>query len=130
MMLTQKDYWIKEAWESLKTSQVLIKNGRYLEGAFFCHLTIEKILKAKFSNLTDQVPPKIHDLRRLSEISGVSNQLNEEQIEFLATLSTFQLEGRYPRFREKILQSVSSREFKNILKETGDFLRWCIKQIQ
>jgi len=129
-MLSQKDYWIKESWESLKTSQILIKNGRYLEGAFFCHLTIEKILKAKYTNLTDQIPPKIHDLKRLSEISGINNKLNEEQIEFLATLSTFQLEGRYPKFREKILQSVSSREFKNILKKTGEFLRWCIKQIQ
>lgn len=130
MMLSQKDYWVKEAWESLKTSQVLIKNGRYLEGAFFCHLTIEKILKAKYVDLTDQIPPKIHDLRRLSEISGIINELNEEQIEFLATLNTFQLKGRYPKFREIILRSVNSKDFKIIIKKTGEFLRWCIKQIQ
>ncbi|MCF8011411.1 MAG: HEPN domain-containing protein [Clostridiales bacterium] len=129
-MLSQKDYWINEAWESLKTSQVLIEHGRFLEGAFFCHLSVEKILKAKYTYNTNKIPPKIHDLKRLSELSNIKDKLNEDQIDFLGILNNFQLEGRYPKFRERLLKSTTRKDFKNILKETGEFLQWCLRRMK
>jgi len=41
-------YWVSEANESYLTAKVLFENKRYIESAFFCHLAMEKKLKAFF----------------------------------------------------------------------------------
>jgi HEPN domain-containing protein len=43
----QVDYWIKGASEDLVTAELLIKENRTLHGLFFCHLVIEKAMKAQ-----------------------------------------------------------------------------------
>ncbi len=42
----QIDYWVGNAKDDMVTSELLINNNRLLHGLFWCHLTIEKSLKA------------------------------------------------------------------------------------
>lgn len=42
----QIDYWVNGADEAFQTAEILIAQKRMLHGLFFCHLAIEKILKA------------------------------------------------------------------------------------
>ena len=42
----QIDYWIKGAINDIDTAELLIKGKKYIEGLFFCHLCMEKALKA------------------------------------------------------------------------------------
>ena len=92
----QLSYWIEGAFSDLETAELLIKNKRFLHGLFFCHLTIEKILKASFVKVSGDIPPKTHNLLRLVEKTNLS--LKDKEIKLLEILMIYQLEGRYPEY--------------------------------
>ncbi len=58
----QIEYWKKGAINDIDSAELLINNGKYLHGLFFCHLVIEKIIKAHVAKDTGEVPPKSHNL--------------------------------------------------------------------
>lgn len=96
----QIDYWIHGAQNDIETAELLISGKKYLEGLFFCHLTVEKILKALVVRATWKFAPKSHNLSYLSELASIN--LNEEQAQFIAVLMKYQLEGRYPEYYPKL----------------------------
>ncbi len=72
----QIDYWINGAEEDILSANLLIREKRNLHGLFFCHLVIEKAIKAHFVNKNDEVAPRSHNLVYLSENAGL--ELNED----------------------------------------------------
>jgi hypothetical protein len=58
------------------------------------HLAMEKILKAHICLHTNDIAPKLHNLVRLAELSGIA--FTEEQKDLLADINPFNIEGRYP----------------------------------
>lgn len=89
-------YWIDNSKNDLESAEILIKNGKFLHGLFWCHLAIEKAVKAHVTKSTKEVPARSHDLLYL--IKKTELELTDEQIEFLGLLMPFQLEGRYPDY--------------------------------
>ena len=75
-------------------AESLLEKGHLRHCLFFAHLAIEKMLKAHVTRQTKDVPPRTHNLIRLSEIAGL--KLNPEQEQFLRKFGVYQLEGRYP----------------------------------
>ena len=67
----QIEYWIKTAEDDLVSAGLLIQNERYLHGLFFCHLCIEKSIKAHVVKETNQIPPKLHNLSFLLSKTAV-----------------------------------------------------------
>ena len=104
----QIDYWKNGAVNDLETAELLISGKKYIEGLFFCHLTIEKIFKALVVGKTNQLAPKTHNLNYLYELSGV--KASDEDTSFLSVLMKYQLEGRYPDYNPKVslIETVSS----------------------
>ncbi|MHB8906263.1 MAG: HEPN domain-containing protein, partial [Melioribacteraceae bacterium] len=49
----QVEYWKTTALSDFETAELLIKNNKFIHGLFFCHLTIEKLLKANFVKCTE-----------------------------------------------------------------------------
>jgi HEPN domain-containing protein len=123
-------YWFNESIESLKTAKILLKNQRTLECAFFCHLAIEKVLKAFIANRLNVIPPKIHNLLLLAEQSGLSKELTDEQLDFLSELNIYQLEGRYPGDRELLLKQTPTEKFTQILADTEREYLWLEQKIK
>ena len=93
-IIKQIEYWQTGAEEEMLNAKIMIENKRYLAGLFFCHLCIEKILKALIVKTTQNHPPRIHDLERLLVITQLT--LDVEQMIFLTEMQVFQIEGRYP----------------------------------
>jgi len=54
----------------------------------------EKLIKAHVCKTTQDFPPKIHDLLRLSQKTNLD--LSEYQLRLMALVNTYCLEGRYP----------------------------------
>lgn len=95
----QIEYWQTTAQNDVETADILIKSGKFIEGMFFCHLSIEKIIKALIVKKTESVPPRWHDLFNLCELAGVN--YSEEQQSIMQILMKYQLEGRYPEHYPK-----------------------------
>ncbi len=115
----QVEYWIKGAAEDFEVASILIEKTRYLHGLFFCHLVIEKALKAHVVKITRRLAPKSHNLIYLSEKSELI--LNDQTLEFFGVLMKYQLEGRYPGYQPYIPEE---RIVKGYLKETKNKLSW------
>jgi HEPN domain-containing protein len=99
-IIEQINYWKLTAEDNLETAEILISNNKYIEGLFFCHLCIEKILKALVVKEIKDIPPKSHDLFLLIEKASI--KISEDQSDFLEKLMIYQLEGRYPDFYPKV----------------------------
>ncbi len=120
----QIEYWRSGAIDNLDTAGILIEKGKLLEGLFFCHLAIEKALKANVTKATSDVPPKTHNLKRLADLAGLT--FKESDYEFLATMMEFQLEGRYPEITKK---SPDKKVSSSYLKEAKEFVEWLNVQL-
>ncbi|NJM94308.1 MAG: HEPN domain-containing protein, partial [Cytophagales bacterium] len=62
----QIQYWIDGAATDISTAELLIKERRWLPGLFFCHLAVEKALKAHYVKSLGAMAPKTHNLIYLS----------------------------------------------------------------
>ena len=92
----QIDYWIRGAEDDIITANLLIHEKRNLHGLFFCHLVIEKAIKAHFVKKTGEVAPRSHNLVYLSENAGL--EFDDETQIFIGILTKYQLQGRYPDY--------------------------------
>ncbi len=92
----QIDYWIEGADDDIITADLLIREKRILHGLFFCHLVIEKAIKAHYVKTKCEVAPRSHNLIYLFENSGLAYD-DDTQI-FLGILMKYQLQGRYPDY--------------------------------
>ena len=117
------EYWINSAENDLETAELLIQNNKYLPGLFFCHLVIEKMIKSQVVKVTQNVPPKSHNLLYLIELSNLEISVDYER--FLGVLMKYQLSGRYPDYNPFIPE-------KNVvdgyLKKTREILKWLKSQ--
>jgi HEPN domain-containing protein len=115
----QIEYWQNGAIADLESAGILIENKRFVHGLFFCHLSIEKIIKALVVKQTMEIPPKSHDLFYLSKLVHV--ELPEDKQLIVQILMKYQLEGRYPEYLPDSPQQNIVVEYFN---QTCDLLKW------
>jgi HEPN domain-containing protein len=115
----QIEYWINTAEDDLQTAELLIQNKRFLHGLFFCHLCIEKAIKAHVVKQTTDIPPKLHNLSFL--LSKTNLSLTDDYKELTAILMTYLLEGRYPDNYPKI---PSSEDVEDYFVRTKNLFTW------
>lgn len=120
----QLEYWISSAKSDLEAAELLIRESRYIQGLFFCHLVIEKALKAHVVKVTGQIPPKTHNLIYLLELSDIDIGDNNEDL--LGILMKYQLEGRYPDYNSVIPTKEKVSEYFNRTKE---LLTWIERKL-
>ncbi len=86
-------YWKDSAENNWQTALDLFKTKHYDACLFFCHLTLEKILKGLVVKKLNEPAPYIHNLEHLAKLAQF--QLTEKQILDLRTITTFNIAGRY-----------------------------------
>jgi HEPN domain-containing protein len=71
--MTQEEhinYWLESAQHDLETVESLFSSAKYDWSLFVAHLVLENTIKSIFvKNNQNKIPPKIHNLVRLSELS-------------------------------------------------------------
>ena len=112
-------YWEKGADEEMLNAKIMIENQRLLAGLFFCHLCLEKILKALVVKITGEHPPRTHILSSLAEKALVT--LDDEQDKFISKLQYYQLEGRYPEMFPTEPDVITTQQY---LEQTINLHQW------
>jgi len=115
----QIDYWINGAEDDILTAEILISRNRLLHGLFFCHLVIEKAIKAHIVKSTKEIAPRSHNLILLSEKAKIEFE-NDNDI-FLGVLMKYQLQGRYPDYNPVIPDNKNVQDYFN---KTKELLQW------
>ena len=117
-------YWRNSSDEDWEVANELVDRGRTRHGLFFAHLALEKMLKAHVCRTTQELAPKIHNLLRLSQLSGLSFSVAHQA--FLARFDRYQLEGRYP---EHLPSPPEKSKAQRDLKQAEEVRQWLKNQL-
>ncbi|MCH5227640.1 MAG: HEPN domain-containing protein [Muribaculaceae bacterium] len=121
------NYWVELADYDFDTALWMMQGSRYLYVGFMLHQVVEKMLKAYWSKVLEEPPLKIHTLTVLASRTGLLEEMSEEQQDLLTRLLPLNIEARYPRYKERIMQSLTSEYCSDLIQETSNLVRW-IKQ--
>ena len=115
----QMAYWRSGATEDWEAGLTLIRDGKTRHGLFFAHLALEKALKALVIRETKEVAPRIHNLVRLAELARLN--LSDSEIDILADMNQFQMEGRYPESPPAMLKQ---KEAEIYIETSRELFQW------
>ncbi|MBM2815305.1 MAG: hypothetical protein HW421_2067 [Ignavibacteria bacterium] len=123
------EYWRDSSNEDMESADAIFGTGRYSWCLFIGHLAVEKAIKAIWvQNNNSTNVPKTHNLTYLAEKASLN--LTNEQIELLDKISTFNLEARYPDYKNKF-HAIATKEFtQNMLSQIKEIQSWLIFQIK
>ena len=122
-------YWIDIADYDLETAEAMYNTGRWLYVAFMCHQVIEKTLKAYWTAKRDDDPPYIHNHKRLAEGCGLYEFMTEEQKDFIATISTFNIQARYPEYKDQLARALTKSVCRHVIDTTKELKQWIEKKL-
>ena len=117
-------YWLDLAEYDIEIAESLNKLKKYLYVGFFCHLIIEKTIKAYFWFKVKSDPPYTHNLQLLASKSGLSDLMSEVNINFLNKLMPLNIEGRYPSDKELLMKRLDEKTVNEILNNTIELQKW------
>lgn len=121
------EFWAKASKNDFESAQILFKNKKYNHALFFCHLSVEKILKSIIVKNTKSAPPLIHDLIRLAEKTGID--LTEDIKDELAEITTFNIEARYDDYKLSFFKKANKEFTSKYITMTKDILKWLKKYL-
>jgi AbiV family abortive infection protein len=114
--------WFNASKQDLETAVILFENKKYHHALFFCHLSIEKYLKAIIIKTTKKAPPLIHDLVRLAEKTDI--KLTDKIKNELADISAFNIQARDDDHKLSFYKKANKRFTAKYLKTTKEILLW------
>lgn len=92
-----------------------------------CHQAIEKALKSVYTARCQAIPPKMHALVKLAQLSGLWDEMTEDQQYWMIAVQPMNIESRYPAEKAKLLATLTVSECERMIVETVGILQW-IKQ--
>jgi len=119
--------WIDSARYDFETAENLFTSGRYIYTVFMCHLSLEKMIKAKIEEITGKTPPRSHDLEYLISIAGLSPDKEAEK--FIAEISNLSIVTRYPGDFHRMLKDFSKVRTEFIFNKTKEIIEWIKKSL-
>ena len=126
MKLTKNDiekwskHWNDESKDALQTAQDLYQAERYHHALFFCHLAVEKELKAFYVEKKETFPPPVHDLLYLLKKSEII--LTQELTEDLVELNSFNIRARYDDYKKEFYKKATKRYGEKWIKKASDII--------
>lgn len=118
------DYWISNSKKDWKRAERCFRDKDYVFCLFFVHLSIEKICKGLWvKNNISNHPPRIHILETI--LTGAKVELSDEDWSLLINLNRFNLEGRYPDYKNMIYKE-TNKKFTSDLFSQSTKLKICL----
>lgn len=126
-MTPSHEQWAAKARYDFETAGAMLKSGRYVYVLFCCQQAVEKMIKAVMVKRSGVMPPRIHNLIRLSELAGITAA--DDEIELLGLLSSYYVQSRYPEEIEDISSEATRVFAEEALTKTEECLKWLSSMI-
>jgi HEPN domain-containing protein len=108
--------------------ETLFRNGHFVWALFVGHLVVEKLLKAYYVKNVDFDSPQIHNLLKIAEKAQL--ELSETQKIFLDEVTTFNIQARYPDFKNRFYRKATRNFTEKYLLKITEFKEWMLKLIK
>jgi HEPN domain-containing protein len=119
------NHWILTSERDFLTMINLYKSKDYSWALFVGHIVIERLLKACVVNKIHKHPPYTHDLTKLAKLTELD--FSENYLDWLDTISTFNLNARYDSYKEAFYKKCTS-EYTDEWVEKIKILKIWIKE--
>jgi len=117
-------FWILSAKGDWEASQTLIKDNHPKHAMFCIYLSLEKLLKANWIlDNGETFPPMTHNLENL--FAQTELDLEIKDVDLLKLINTWNIEGRYQDYRNKLSKSYTKEYIKEKLIHIED-IRKCL----
>ncbi len=122
-------FWLESAEHDLEAAESLFAAERFDWCLFLGHLVLEKALKAIYVRDNDsQMPPRTHSLVKLAEKTTLP--LTEEQKLFLDEVTDFNLEVRYPEYRNEFRRKCTRAFCEERFNKIKEYHKWLRSQLE
>lgn len=121
--------WIERVEYDMLTAEAMLDAGRYIYAVFMCQQAVEKSLKALITYSGIDVLP-VHNLRRLFEISGLINELDEERLMKLDFLSQYYINARYKEDITELSKGITREFSADIIIFSKEMIKWIMKKMK
>ena len=126
---TVVELWLGLCDRDLKGAHGLLKTKNYVLAGFQCHQVMEKALKAYIASVSDDDPPRIHNLPKLAECKGLGAELSDEHKKLINNLNPLYIEARYADYKSAILSLMTPEYCKQLISQTEEFLSWIKRRL-
>ncbi|MEO8210185.1 MAG: HEPN domain-containing protein [bacterium] len=123
-------HWIDISDYDLETAQAMLESKRFLYVGFMCHQSIEKILKAYYQFIHNEIPPYTHNLNRLLELTNLNSLLSENQKQIIFELQPLNIRARYPAYKDALFKYLKNNKCIEIINNTKEFQKWIKEKLE
>lgn len=116
------DHWINSAEDDIKTVEALWESERYHHCLFFCHLVVEKALKAHVVKKTGEQALPTHDLLLLARKAGL--ELPPQRREYLSEINTFNVRARYESYKLEFYKKATQEYTRKWHARSMEVFKW------
>ena len=122
------EYWKEYSGRDMAVAEDLFNSKKYSYSLFFCHLSLEKLLKSFIVEYTGAPAPLGHGLVKLAELAGF--RLTDREIDLLSEITTFNLKSRYDDYKLNFYKKATRGYATRYFKITKDLIIWLKKNYQ
>jgi HEPN domain-containing protein len=130
-MSNQKTHerWLERVFYDLDTAKAMVQTGRLIYAIFMCQQAIEKCFKALLSYKDKEIIP-IHNLRRLAELSGLIDELDEEKLMKLDFLSSYYINARYKEDLQQLSRGITDKTAQDFIHFSEGLVSWLCQKMK
>lgn len=130
-MSNQKTHerWLERVFYDLDTAKAMIQTGRLIYAIFMCQQAIEKCFKALLSYKDKEIIP-IHNLRRLAELSGLIDELDEVKLRKLDFLSSYYINARYKEDLQQLSRGITDKTAQDFIHFSEGLVSWLCQKMK
>ncbi len=118
-------YLQQSAEKDWRVANKLFHTKDYAHSLFFCHLTLEKLLKAIIVEKTDEAAKFSHDLAKLAADAGAP--VDKEMVLSLDEITNFNIAARYDNEKLEFYKKATRQYSEHYFKITEKIYLWLKK---
>jgi AbiV family abortive infection protein len=123
------DYWLKNSERDWERAEMCFNQKDYVFCLFCLHLALEKICKGFWVyDKNENHPPRIHNLEKI--LRQTSIELSQEDWDLLVNMNRFNLEGRYPDYRDLLYKECTNEFTEQLFNEVKKIKICLLKKLQ
>lgn len=122
-------YWVDTAKKDWIAVKRMLECRSYIHALFFMHLGLKKLLKAHWvKDNIGNFPPRAHNLIHI--VNNTSLKINEIQLDLFKEINIFQLEGRYPDYKQNLFVKYKREKTYVIFASVKTIRKCLLKKLQ
>lgn len=114
--------WLEFATYDLESAEHLFYCGKHVYALYFCHLALEKILKAKIEDAGKKAPLEKHNLRELVDLSGLV--LPRDMLIFMSRFDEMNLPAMSVQNFGQLKSKIDLKMTETLLSKTKEAFNW------